>query len=172
MIQPVPSCRRCSECANSSHHWIPNASFGDDSAGVTSRFEFICKHCPAVGNECPGCCGTGEGESDTTDLCTECDGDGVILAQASNLVETELELPAAITELAGRCEIGEVTFDNDDLSAALFFGETLFHRFVRLMEHYERMSGLFMPGDIRGPMMADAAKDMREALSDCIAKAQ
>jgi hypothetical protein len=36
-----------------------------------------------------------------------------------------------------------------------------------MAEHYEKMSGHFMPEDIRGPMMAQAAKDMRHVLEDC-----
>lgn len=33
-----------------------------------------------------------------------------------------------------------------------------------VVAHYERMSKLFMDEDIRGPMMAQAAKDMQEAI--------
>ena len=35
-----------------------------------------------------------------------------------------------------------------------------------MAEHYEKQSGNFMPEDIRGPMMEQAAKDMRHVLTD------
>lgn len=42
--------------------------------------------------------------------------------------------------------------------------EKVAKRLKRLIDHYERMSGLFETDDIRGPMMAQAAKDMREVI--------
>ena len=76
------------------------------------------------------------------------------------------ELPPDIKSIVSRCEAGELYFDNIDMSQALKFGEMTWRRLLRLAEHYERMSENFMPGDIRGPMMAQAAKDMRLVLSD------
>ena len=78
------------------------------------------------------------------------------------------DLPEEFAQLVGRCEINEITFTNDEMSLALKFGQMLFRRLTRLAEHYERMSGHFMPEDIRGPMMAHAAKDMRAVVSDCV----
>lgn len=77
-----------------------------------------------------------------------------------------IEYPQQIKQLVARCEIAEHTFDNDDMSLALKFGELLWRRLIRFAEHYEKMSGNFMPEDIRGPMMAQAAKDMRHILND------
>jgi len=76
------------------------------------------------------------------------------------------EMPPEIEALIGRCEINEHTFDNDDMSLALKFGELVWRRLVRMAEHYERQSANFMPGDNRAGMMANAARDMRFVLSD------
>ena len=76
------------------------------------------------------------------------------------------EFPQAITQLIARCEANETAFDNDDMSLALKFGQLLWTRLERLAEHYERQSGNFMPMDIRGPMMAQAAETMRHVLND------
>lgn len=43
---------------------------------------------------------------------------------------------------------------------------TIERRLTRLHEHYERMSCCFPDDDIRGPMMAQAAKDMRLVIED------
>jgi len=77
------------------------------------------------------------------------------------------ELPEQIKTIVGRCEIGVISFSNDEMSVALKFGQLLHRRLTRMAEHYEKMSGHFMPEDIRGPMMAQAAKDMRHVLEDC-----
>jgi len=74
--------------------------------------------------------------------------------------------PDEIRSLVGRCEINEHTFDNDDMSVALKFGEMLWRRLAKMADHYERQSGNVMPNDIRGSMMAQAANDMRHVLSD------
>ena len=76
------------------------------------------------------------------------------------------DMPAEIRGLVGRCEINEITFSNGDMSLALKFGELVWRRLLRFAEHYERQSKNFMSDDIRGPMMAQAAKDMRFVLSD------
>jgi len=78
MVQKV-KCRRCSECPNSNHHWLPNSDFGNDEdpeAEHTMR-DYVCKHCPMVGNECPACFGSGETD-DEDGPCPDCDGEGVI----------------------------------------------------------------------------------------------
>ena len=74
-------------------------------------------------------------------------------------------MPPEIRQLIGRCEVGD-RFDNDDMSLALKFGELVWRRLLRLAEHYERQSELFMPGDSRIQPMKQAAKDMRFVLSD------
>lgn len=76
------------------------------------------------------------------------------------------DIPEPIHVLIGRCEIGEKAFDNDDMSMALKFGELVWRRLLRMAEHYEKQSDNFMEWDIRGPMMAEAAKSMRFVLSD------
>lgn len=78
------------------------------------------------------------------------------------------DLPLELSQLVGRCEINESVFTNDEMSVALKFGQMLFRRLTRMAEHYERVSGCFIPEDIRGPMMAQAAKDMRAVVSDCV----
>lgn len=78
------------------------------------------------------------------------------------------DLPDEIQQLVGRCEINQHTFDNDDMSVALKFGEMLYRRLSRMADHYQRQSGNFMPNDIRGPMMAKAAEDMRHVLNDTL----
>jgi hypothetical protein len=51
-------CRRCSECDGYSHHWLPNGSFGDERE-ENNEAAFECKHCNALGDECPDCLGDG-----------------------------------------------------------------------------------------------------------------
>ena len=71
-------CRRCTECKESEHHWIPDSRFGDGS--TRGEHEWVCKHCPARGDECDVCEGYG-----VTDLhninawCIACKGEGVCL---------------------------------------------------------------------------------------------
>jgi DnaJ-class molecular chaperone len=78
------NCRRCSECANSDHHWLENGDFGNDpdDSGDPTGNEYICKHCPAVGDECPDCYGEGEVEDDYSvgQTCARCGGEGIILS--------------------------------------------------------------------------------------------
>ena len=76
------------------------------------------------------------------------------------------ELPEEIKQLIGRCEVNEIAFDNDDMSTALKFSEMLWRRLAKMADHYERQSVNFMPNDIRGPMMAQSANDMRHVLDD------
>jgi hypothetical protein len=73
-----------------------------------------------------------------------------------------MDLPEQIKNLVGRCEVNEVAFKNDEMSAALMFGETVWNRLARLADYYEKTSGNFMPGDVRANCFADAAKDLRE----------
>lgn len=77
-----------------------------------------------------------------------------------------MDKPASITQLVGRCEVGEESFSNDDMSVALKFGELLWRRLEKMADHYERQSGNFMPRDIRGPMMQHASDDMRHVLNN------
>lgn len=77
-------CRRCTECRNSSHHWIDNPEFGVCEEGEHPGHQFCCKHCPMLGDECPVCYGDGQGEPKDDGPypqyhdCLECSGDGVI----------------------------------------------------------------------------------------------
>lgn len=81
-------CRRCSECPNSSHHWMPET--GDDDDGP----EWGCKHCNAMGDTCPDCYGDGIDPNDyllpqisgDPNPCPTCDGEGVILVGGGDVV--------------------------------------------------------------------------------------
>ena len=75
-------------------------------------------------------------------------------------------LPDEIKQMVERCEANEMLFDNEDVSIALKFGAMLWRRLAKMADHYERQSGNFMSSDIRGPMMSQAAKDMRHVLDD------
>ncbi len=79
----------------------------------------------------------------------------------------ELEMPPDIKSLIAKCEVNWKRFNNREMSTALHFAEMLWRRLSRMAEHYERQSGNFMDGDIRGPMIAQAAKDMQHVLRDC-----
>ncbi len=54
-------CRRCSDCRDSRHHWLPVCQ---------PQHDYDCKHCDAIGRECPECCGEG---------CDNCKGEGVLV---------------------------------------------------------------------------------------------
>lgn len=82
------------------------------------------------------------------------------------MTEPDPEIPDEISRLIHRCESGESSFDNDDMSAALMFGTLLWRRLTRLSEHYEHQSGNFMPGDTRAVCMRIAAAGMRHVLID------
>lgn len=72
----MKSCRRCNECRGQSHHWIPNSR-----VGITDNEpQWICKHCPAKGEDCPTCSGFGcsGAPPDGGDTCLVCRGEGVI----------------------------------------------------------------------------------------------
>jgi hypothetical protein len=47
------NCRRCSECAGETHHWIENLDFSGGE--IEDANEFVCKHCDAVAFVCPEC---------------------------------------------------------------------------------------------------------------------
>lgn len=78
------TCRRCSECENSSHHWLPNPNLGDAEEGEHSGHAYCCKHCDAQGNECEACYGSGCADEDGPESveCPECNGEGVIQCQS------------------------------------------------------------------------------------------
>jgi hypothetical protein len=74
----VVKCRRCSECAGMSHHWLPNPDFGNDEPSAISRdCEYVCKHCPALGNACLACVGEWDGDDSE---CPFCNGEEVVEA--------------------------------------------------------------------------------------------
>jgi len=75
---------------------------------------------------------------------------------------TDRAMPETIKNIVQRCEANEVSFKNDDMLVALLFGQTMWCQIVRLVEYYEKLSGNFMPGDVRANCFADAAKDLRE----------
>lgn len=75
------------------------------------------------------------------------------------------DLPEPIQSLVNRCEINELSFDNDDMSLALMFGETLWHRVAKVAEHFERLSEQESNGPV-AECMSSAAELMRHVLSD------
>ncbi len=75
----------------------------------------------------------------------------------------DVQIPATEIQIAEAIRLA-CPEEADVIRRLAFERDSLRERLGRLVAHYERMSELFMPGDIRGPMMADAAKDMREIL--------
>lgn len=98
------TCPRCSECEGQTHHWMDNSDFGagllyeddGDDQPENPDYAFVCKHCPAVGGECPDCDGEGHNDELLADIdatdddffadCSRCKGTGVI----EGLAYTEL----------------------------------------------------------------------------------
>lgn len=76
------------------------------------------------------------------------------------------DMPGEIRQLAEQCEAGVRSFTNDQMSAALHFGETLWRRLGKVAEMYESMSGEFAEHDIRGSVVSQAAKIMRDVMAD------
>lgn len=85
-----PACRRCGECIGCDHHWMEEVTYAtydenDDPLDAEPIADRVCKHCPAIGNECEECGGYGviDGENeagqDVEADCPECDGRGIIL---------------------------------------------------------------------------------------------
>lgn len=88
-------CRRCSECRNSTHHWIDNSDFGLDLGEVELAdlapelrndaylkllvaSDWVCKYCPAIAQTCITCDGNGDLEHELDlDADTEFDEDDV-----------------------------------------------------------------------------------------------
>jgi hypothetical protein len=75
----------------------------------------------------------------------------------------DVQIPATESQIAEAIRLS-CPEEADTIRRLAFERDSLRERLGRLVAHYERMSQHFMPGDIRGPMMADAAKDMREML--------
>lgn len=88
-MNQIPECRRCSECANSIHHWIDCCEETETAEG-TVIFDRICKHCECLGTACEECDGTGFGDlipgyvqageivGPDCSPCEACKGEGVI----------------------------------------------------------------------------------------------
>lgn len=81
-------------------------------------------------------------------------------------VPFDVQIPATEIQVAEAIRLSSPE-EADVIRRLAFERDSLRERLGRLAAHYERMSQHFMPGDIRGPMMADAAKDMREVLGKC-----
>ena len=73
----MKTCRRCSECADSEHHWI------EDYDDVTDT-EYGCKHCQIRGVECGQCWGEGIKPGTDDENCAKCSGHGVVVAHNGN----------------------------------------------------------------------------------------
>ena len=52
------NCRRCGDCIGAEHHWLPYEPDEDDPL-YSPVPDYCCKHCPAIGDECPACQGEG-----------------------------------------------------------------------------------------------------------------
>lgn len=82
-MPPTKPCQRCAECKHDEHHWMYNDWFGDfddEEPDADPRYSHVCKHCDAIGSECPDCEGIG-GDEDAE--CERCKGAGVILDWAA-----------------------------------------------------------------------------------------
>lgn len=94
-------CRRCSECVGSEHHWMENGDFGaddDDPDYLEDEYRqptgnmYICKHCPAAGDDCPHCRGAGEfaAASGSVVPCFDCGGDGIVVTTPKRFADLDL----------------------------------------------------------------------------------
>ena len=72
----LDNCRKCTECENTSHHWMENTLPWYEGDEYDSAF--ICKHCTAVGMRCPCCDGDGVDRELGPDDCRECKGEGAV----------------------------------------------------------------------------------------------
>lgn len=83
-------CRRCSECANSAHHWLDCCEVIDEGLETGELiFDRVCKHCGLLGTACEECDGWGlvgtpayvaggEIVGQDGEECAACKGNGVI----------------------------------------------------------------------------------------------
>ncbi len=67
------TCRRCSECSQSLHHWIELPVICPTKGPLC---DYSCKHCDAAADACEAC--WGDGASEAGIRCDDCDGLGVI----------------------------------------------------------------------------------------------
>ena len=73
-MNQAPTCRRCSECANSRHHWIECCEAVETGEAGEVIFDRICKHCECLGTVCEECETRG-----VVDIgCANCEGYGVV----------------------------------------------------------------------------------------------
>lgn len=56
--------------------------------------------------------------------------------------------------------------DTCELGSGYFTEVIAIRNIIKLADHYESMSKRIEPNDIRGPVMMQAARDMREALKN------
>lgn len=73
----MTECQRCDGCRDNSHHWLP---------ACEQDYDYDCKHCDALGKQCPECFGDG---------CDECDHEGVILVAGGQKETDRSKLYAA-----------------------------------------------------------------------------
>jgi hypothetical protein len=89
-------CRRCSDCLDLDHHWMPNGDFGnegDPERPDATGNEYVCKHCDAVGDECPDCDAPPE-DLDWDNYLTDCDrccGRGVAVAEPITFAALQIQ---------------------------------------------------------------------------------
>lgn len=94
-------CRRCSDCVGSDHHWMQNDDFGcaaidePDRPDATGN-EYVCKHCPVVGDDCTKCGGNGEMDGHDKEgrpivlPCEKCNGHGVFVTRPKRFEDLEI----------------------------------------------------------------------------------
>lgn len=95
-------CPRCDGCAGSDHHWM------DDNLGEESPWPFYgCKHCEAIGCDCPQC--GGPDNEDACSTCLECEASGIVIATMYRIVLGEHStLMAMPDEAKAREEFGRL----------------------------------------------------------------
>lgn len=97
----MSECRRCIECEGSEHHWMENGDFGaddddpdylEDEHRQPTGNMFICKHCDAVGDDCPKCGGSGEASDAPEGVpCFDCGGDGIVVVEPRKFSDLGLD---------------------------------------------------------------------------------
>ena len=75
----------------------------------------------------------------------------------------DIERPDLINQLCQQCEANQVSFDNSDMSAALWFGSMLWREIDTLARFYERAA---IGNEQLSESLSIVVKDMRRVLRD------
>ena len=125
-------CRRCSECEGMTHHWLPDC---DDA--VPPTYTAVCKHCEAVGDECPVCADNeddleeddleeDEEELEAAELCRCCHGAGIVYLRDIPLCawcDERVFTPAGARRFQATIDMELYTFCSEACRRARVFGE-------------------------------------------------